>query len=177
MVVLAADVMTGSRLQLSSLMGLQPVVGGRFYGMGNVTFALFATATIMLCIAVADHFVRAGRRPVAVGAVSAIGLAAVVVDASPAWGSDFGGPPAFLPALAFFVLAVAGVRLTWRRALADRRRHGAVPGGDRVRRLAAPAGVPLPPGPVRADRDRRRRGRRSSCARPGRTGTSSPAAR
>ena len=85
MVVLAADVMTGSRLQLSSLMGLQPVVGGRFYGMGNVTFALFATATIMLCIAVADHFVRAGRRPVAVGAVSAIGLAAVVVDASPAW--------------------------------------------------------------------------------------------
>ena len=118
MVVLAADVMTGSRLQLSSLMGLQPVVGGRFYGMGNVTFALFATATIMLCIAVADHFVRAGRRPVAVGAVAAIGLAAVVVDASPAWGSDFGGPPAFLPALAYFVLAVAGVRLTWRRALA-----------------------------------------------------------
>ena len=50
--------------------------------------------------------------------MSAIGLAAVVVDASPAWGSDFGGPPAFLPALAFFVLAVAGVRLTWRRALA-----------------------------------------------------------
>jgi hypothetical protein len=117
MLVLAADVMTGSRLQLSSLMGLQPVVGGRFYGMGNVTFALFATATLMLCIAVADHFVRAGRRPVAVGAVIAIGLAGVVVDASPAWGSDFGGPPAFLPALAFFVLAVAGVRLTWRRAL------------------------------------------------------------
>ena len=69
MLVLAADVMTGSRLQLSSLMGLQPVVGGRFYGMGNVTFALFATATIMLCIAVADHFVRAGRRRVAVGAI------------------------------------------------------------------------------------------------------------
>ena len=41
----------------------------------------------------------------------------MVVDASPAWGSDFGGPPAFLPAFAFFVLAVAGVRLTWRRAL------------------------------------------------------------
>jgi hypothetical protein len=118
MLILAADVMTGSRLQLSSLMGLQPVVGGRFYGMGNVTFALFATATIMLCIAVADHFVRAGRRSVAVGATIAIGVAGVIVDASPAWGSDFGGPPAFLPALAYFVLAVAGVRLTWRRILA-----------------------------------------------------------
>jgi len=80
MVVLAADVMTGSRLQLSSLMGLQPVVGGRFYGMGNVTFALFATATIMLCIAVADHFVRAGRRPVAVGAVFTLSERAMLGD-------------------------------------------------------------------------------------------------
>jgi hypothetical protein len=35
MAVLALDVMTGSRLQLSSLMGLQPVSGGRFYGMGT----------------------------------------------------------------------------------------------------------------------------------------------
>lgn len=43
MLVLAADVMTGSRLQQSSLMGLQPVVSGRFYGMGNVTFSIFAT--------------------------------------------------------------------------------------------------------------------------------------
>ena len=177
MVVLAADVMTGSRLQLSSLMGLQPVVGGRFYGMGNVTFALFATATLMLCIAVADHFVRAGRRPVAVGAVIAIGLAGVVVDASPAWGSDFGGPPAFLPALAFFVLAVAGVRLTWRRGPAHRRRHGAVPGRDRLRRLAAPGRVALAPGPVRADRHRRRRRDDHPAQGDSRTGTSSPAAR
>ena len=71
MVVLALDVMTGSRLQLSSLMGLQPVVGGRFYGMGNVTFALFATATMLLCTAVADRFVRAGRRRVAAATVVA----------------------------------------------------------------------------------------------------------
>ena len=48
MLVLAVDVMSGSRLQLSSLMGLQPVVAGRYYGMGNPTFALFATATILL---------------------------------------------------------------------------------------------------------------------------------
>ena len=41
------DVMTGSRLQLSSLMGLQPVVAGRFYGMGNVTFAIFVTAALL----------------------------------------------------------------------------------------------------------------------------------
>jgi hypothetical protein len=115
MIVLALDVMTGARLQLSSLMGLQPVVGGRYYGMGNTTFALFATATILLCIAVSDRFVRAGQQVLAAVAVGAIGLGAVVVDGAPFWGADGGGPPALLPGLAFLVLSILGVRMTWKR--------------------------------------------------------------
>ena len=176
MLVLAADVMTGSRLQLSSLMGLQPVVGGRFYGMGNVTFALFATAT--------HHAVHRGGRPLRARRPAPGGRRrgrdrpgrASSSTRSPAWGSDFGGPPAFLPALAFFVLAVPGVRLTWAARL--------LIGGGTVLFLLAlgfadwlrPAESRSPPRPVRADRHRRRRARRSSCARPSRTGTSSPAA-
>jgi hypothetical protein len=39
----------------------------------------------------------------------------VVVDAWPAWGSDFGGPPASIPAFAYLTFAVLGVRLTLRR--------------------------------------------------------------
>ena len=115
MAVLALDVMTGSRLQLSSLMGLQPVVGGRYYGMGNTTFALFATATVLLCIAVSDGFVRAGQPMRAAVAVAAIGLGAVVVDGAPFWGADGGGPPALLPGLAFLVLSILGVQMTWKR--------------------------------------------------------------
>jgi hypothetical protein len=118
MVVLAADVITGSRLQLSSLMGLQPVVAGRFYGMGNPTFALFATATILLCTAVSSALVLAGRRRAAAITVVVIGGFAVVVDGAPFWGADGGGPPALIPGLAYLVLAVLGLRLTWRRALA-----------------------------------------------------------
>ena len=117
MVVLAADVMTGSRLQLSSLMGLQPVVGGRYYGMGNPTFALFATATILLCTAVSSMLVLAGRRKAAAIAVAAIGGVAVVVDAMPFWGADGGGPPALAPALVYLILAVLGLKLTWQRLL------------------------------------------------------------
>ena len=113
--VLAIDMMTGSRLQLSSLMGLQPVVAGRFYGMGNVTYALFATAGILLATALADPLVRAGRRREAAAIVIAVGVFTVVVDAWPAWGSDFGGPPASIPAFAFLTFAVLGVRLTWRK--------------------------------------------------------------
>ena len=115
MAVLAVDLMTGSRLQLASLMGLQPVVGGRFYGMGNVTFALFATATLMLCIAVGSRLVTVQQPRMAAVAVAAIGSVALAVDASPSWGSDFGGPPALLPALILLILAVLQIRLTWRR--------------------------------------------------------------
>jgi len=118
MVVLAADVMTGSRLQLSSLLGLQPVVGGRFYGMGNVTFALFATATLMLCTAVGNHLVKVAQPHIAAAAVAAIGLVAVIVDASPFWGSDLGGPPALLPGVILLVLTILQIKLTWRRLLA-----------------------------------------------------------
>ncbi len=115
MSVLAVDVMTGSRLQLSSLMGLQPVVGGRFYGMGNVTFALFGTCTILLCIALSHPPVLAGRPRLAAAIVGVVGSAAVLVDGAPFWGADGGGPPALIPGLVYFVLTILGVRMTWRR--------------------------------------------------------------
>jgi hypothetical protein len=118
MAVLAIDVMTGSRLQLSSLMGLQPIIGGRFYGMGNVTFALFATATLMLITAVGAHLVTVGQPRIAAGTVGAIGMIAVIVDGSPSWGSDLGGPPALLPGVILLVLTILQIRLTWRRLLA-----------------------------------------------------------
>jgi hypothetical protein len=117
LVVIAADMMTGSRLQLSSLMGLQPVVAGRFYGMGNVTYALFATAGLLLATALSDPLVRAGRARLAALIVVAVGAFTVVIDAWPAWGSDFGGPPASIPAFAFLTFAVLGIRLTVRRVL------------------------------------------------------------
>ncbi|ABS01732.1 conserved hypothetical protein [Kineococcus radiotolerans SRS30216 = ATCC BAA-149] len=113
--VLAVDCATGSRLITSSLNGLQPVVAGRFYGLGNQQFALFATGSLLFTIAVADRLVRSGRRRAAVATVAGLGLVATYVDG--VLGSDFGGPPAILPAFGFLTLAVAGVRITWRRVV------------------------------------------------------------
>lgn len=118
MAVLAIDVMTGSRLQISSLMGLQPVVAGRFYGMGNVTFAIFVTSAILLATMVSSWLVRRDHQQLAALLVAVIGLATVVIDGSPAWGADGGGPPATIPAFVYLVLSILGVRLTWTRALA-----------------------------------------------------------
>lgn len=117
MAVLAGDVMTGSRLQQSSLMGLQPVVAGRFYGMGNVTFALFVTSSILLSTAVSSYLVRAGRAKVAALVVLAIGIGTVIVDGAPFWGADGGGPPAFIPGIAYLILSILGIRMTWQRIL------------------------------------------------------------
>jgi hypothetical protein len=116
--VLTADVATGSRLSLTALIGGQPLVGGRFYGFSNPGFALFGTGTLLLAVALADPLVRAGRHRTAAGVVAAVGVVATAVDGLPGLGSDFGGPPALVPAFAYLALRVAGVRVTWRRALA-----------------------------------------------------------
>ena len=115
--VLALDVLTGSTLQTSSLMGQQPVVAGRFYGLGNVQFALFATGALMMATSLADATLRSGRRRLAVAVVAVVGVVAVVIDGTPGIGSDFGGPPAMIPAFTLLALLVAGVRVTWRRVV------------------------------------------------------------
>jgi hypothetical protein len=117
MSVLALDVMTGSRLQLSSLMGLQPVVAGRFYGMGNVTFAIFVTASLLMATALSSALVRAKGPRLAAIVVALIGIVTVIIDGAPFWGADGGGPPAAIPGFAFLVLSILGIAMTWKRVL------------------------------------------------------------
>ncbi|WP_395106645.1 hypothetical protein [Actinomadura sp. SCN-SB] len=110
--VLAVDVMTGSGLQLNALMGYSALVAGRFYGFGNQAFSLFAVAAILTAAWLAEYPLRAGRKGAAVGVVAAIGVVAVAVDGLPAWGSDFGGVLAMVPAFAVLGLMVAGKRVS-----------------------------------------------------------------
>lgn len=116
--VLAVDVATGARLQVSGLMGIQPMVAGRFYGFNNTAFALFAAATIVLAASVGDALLRHGRRRLAVVSIAGIGAVAVLLNGSPSIGADFGGPPATVPAFCLLALVAAGVRVTWRKVLA-----------------------------------------------------------
>jgi hypothetical protein len=115
--VLTADVINGSRLQLASLLGLNPVVGGRYFGLGNVAFALFAAATLLIAIAVSSPLVRQGRPRLAAASVTLIGAVSLLVLAMPTWGGKVGGPPALVPGLAVLVLSVLQVRLNWVKVL------------------------------------------------------------
>ena len=116
-VVLAVDVATGAHLQVSALMGIQPMVAGRFYGFNNTAFALFATTTVLFAAAVSNWLVSHGRRGLAAVAVLAVGAVAVVLDGAPGIGADFGGPPALVPAFAILALLAGGVKVTWQRVI------------------------------------------------------------
>jgi hypothetical protein len=112
-VVLAADQLTGAHLQLSAPLGDNPLVAGRFSGMGNLDFAVMATSAVLVAGIVAGRL----RPLAAAGTASAIMLAAIVVDGAPRLGNDIGGVLALVPASLVLVALVAGVRVTKLRVL------------------------------------------------------------
>jgi hypothetical protein len=117
--VLAVDAVTGTPLHRAGPFGPSAIYGGRYFGFGNSTFAVFAAAALVLAGAVAAELLARRRgRAYAVGAVAAIGGAAVAVDTWPSWGADVGGGLALVPGFAVLALAVAGVRLTLLRLVA-----------------------------------------------------------
>ncbi|MEU6743801.1 hypothetical protein [Streptosporangium sandarakinum] len=110
--VLAADLLTGTPLQLNSVMGYTAVVGARYYGLGNIPFALFATSVLLLATALAHRLTARGRSAAAVAAVAVPGCAAMILGGWPGVGSDFGGVIAFVPGIAVASLLLAGRRVS-----------------------------------------------------------------
>jgi len=119
--VLGLDVMTGSRLQLETPFGLSVIQTGRFYGIGNEALgiygvtALFAAAWLaLIALRRSAHSRPSSRRP-ALAAVAAVAVFAVFASGWPGFGGKVGGTIAMVPCFAVLAMAVAGVRLTWRR--------------------------------------------------------------
>jgi hypothetical protein len=112
------DAALGAVMQPGSLLNSRPIYGLRWYGFGNVTFAGYATAGLILAGYVAHRFLMAGRRAAAVAAVGAIGFGIVICEGWPSMGSDFGGVIALTPAVLWLMLALSGVRITWHKLLA-----------------------------------------------------------
>lgn len=108
-IALLLDVMTGSSLQVNAVTGYEPVTGGRFYGFGNMAFAVYSTGTILF-LAAAAHFIR--RRALALTFCVLYGLLAIAADGWPSWGADFGGVPSFVLGFAVFLLLLAGLRVS-----------------------------------------------------------------
>ena len=107
-VLLLGESATGSRFQLSSPLGAQPISGGRFYGLSNHLFGMVLAATLiaLLCLFTVVRTRRAGVLwTVGVGAVVA------VVCVSPSMGADFGSMLTTLPIFGLLAVLVSGIRL------------------------------------------------------------------
>jgi hypothetical protein len=109
-----SDVVTGGHLQISTVFGYSPTVGGRFAGFGNLAYGQLAAAAILLAGLLA--YVLTGRAGLALG-LGILGLA-LVVDGMPFWGSDVGGVLASVPAFALVALGLSGRTVSWRRVVA-----------------------------------------------------------
>ncbi|HEY3558821.1 MAG TPA: hypothetical protein VGL05_15220 [Kribbella sp.] len=111
--LLLVDGVLGTPMQVGSMFADGPVIGGRFYGFGNSTFATLAVGALVTAGWIAQKLLDRSRAQAAV-AVLVIGGAAIVVDGKPGWGTDFGGIIALVPA----VLLMAW--LTWRGSISLR---------------------------------------------------------
>ncbi|GAA4716356.1 hypothetical protein GCM10023216_00190 [Isoptericola chiayiensis] len=117
-VVLTVDGLTGTTLQQGSLLGPSPSLGARFYGFSNTVFAVYAVAGLLLAAGLAAAARARGASATRAAAVAGvIGVVTVLVDGLPPFGADLGGILALVPGFAVLVLGVAGVRVTWRRAV------------------------------------------------------------
>ncbi|MCK9795088.1 hypothetical protein M1843_15165 [Isoptericola sp. 4D.3] len=116
--VLTVDGLTGTTLQQGSLLGPAPSLGARFYGFSNTVFAVYAVAGIVLAAGLAAILRARGVTPSrAAWAAVGVGAVTVLVDGLPPFGADLGGILALVPGFAVLGLGLAGVRVTWRRAL------------------------------------------------------------
>lgn len=110
--VLFLDLCFGANLQMNSPTGYSPIVAGRFYGIGNIAFAAFATGMLMAVAGLAHWLISRGLRRMAVATTLAVGSASVLIVGWPGLGTDFGGVIGLIPGLAVTTMMIAGVRIT-----------------------------------------------------------------
>ncbi|HZR55105.1 MAG TPA: hypothetical protein VFB06_37155 [Streptosporangiaceae bacterium] len=115
LVVLALDVMTGSRLELESPFGLSVLEAGRFYGIGNEALGIYGMAALCAATWLGIWGLRSHSKRVGLVLVCVVGALAVVVSGWPGFGAKVGGTIAMVPCFALLLMILAGIRLNWRR--------------------------------------------------------------
>jgi len=108
----AADMLAGSQLTALSLLGPNPGLGVRFYGIGNELEALLSVLVVAGTGAALAGFAPRLAPPRAAGAFLAVGLLSALVFAAGRFGADVGAAIVFPAAAA---VAAAGIAARRRR--------------------------------------------------------------
>src|SRR5690606_8228435 len=113
--VLVADVALGSRLIKNSILGYDPIVAARFYGIGNEYMGVLIGTTLIGTTGLLDRF---SGRPAAVRAwrpaVTLAYAAVIFILASPGLGANAGGTVAAVAGFGTTLLLLSGRRWSWR---------------------------------------------------------------
>ncbi|MDR2453871.1 MAG: hypothetical protein LBD51_04880 [Bifidobacteriaceae bacterium] len=116
--IVGLDPFIGRVFTRDAPLGVATLLAARLYGFTNPTFAVFATGAVLAAVLVAGAAWARGRRLGAAWPIAAVGAAALVIDAYPAWGADLGGAVGIGAAFAVMALMAADVRVNWRWAAA-----------------------------------------------------------
>jgi hypothetical protein len=110
--LVAVDLLLGAPLQVNSIFGYSMAVAGRFTGLGNLAFALFASAGVCFAVLVHDRF-----GPRAQPWIAASLVAVVLFEGLPMLGADVGGVLSVVPAFALTYLVLRGRKIGWPEVL------------------------------------------------------------
>jgi hypothetical protein len=113
LVLIIADLLVGAPLQVNTTFGYSMAVAGRFTGLGNLAFALFASAAVCFAVLVHDRF-----GPRAMPWIAASLVAVVLFEGLPMLGADVGGVLSVVPAFALTYLVLRGRSIGWREVVA-----------------------------------------------------------
>jgi len=114
LLVLAVDVISGSRLQLEAPFGLSLLVSGRYYGIGNDVLGVYCVSALVAAAWLGGlAAARRQARPYLMLAPAAVGVLAVVALGWPGFGAKAGGTIALVPCLVLLAAWLAGARVRW----------------------------------------------------------------
>ncbi|MCL5057639.1 MAG: hypothetical protein M1130_06510 [Actinobacteria bacterium] len=114
--VITADILAGSPLQKVSIMSYDPVVGARFYGLGNEYMGVLIGSALVGTTSLIQYLEK--RRSFLIAFSGAAYAFIVYVIAAPQLGTNVGGTIAASSAFLVTFLLTCGISLSWRPVLA-----------------------------------------------------------
>lgn len=109
--LIAADIVVGSPLQKTSLLGYDPIVGARFYGLGNEYMGVLIGSVLIGTTALIPSLGKKTKIFITFSGV--VYLIILYLIAAPQFGTNVGGTIVAASTFLAVFLLILGVRLTW----------------------------------------------------------------
>lgn len=119
LILALADILCGSRILLDSPISYHSLAGGRYYGMGNETYAIAATDLLIVIALLGTPWLRRCTTKYQSFLFNTLllllGIGFIIIDGASFLGADFGGPVSFLPAFITLVLLMNRLQIKLKR--------------------------------------------------------------